>query len=103
MLYPFKGNRQFQTTKEKSSHRTLTCVVYPLPDTGGADIRCGVGVDCLFRCRAFGDASLEDKQEVIPRFFRINGLTVESGMEETPKNCYEEKLQVPFIAARCSM
>ena len=46
VLYPLQKIANFKTTRIEAVEKTLMLVAYPLPDKG-ADIRDGVGVDCL--------------------------------------------------------
>ena len=70
LLYPFKEIANFKSEKERAVNKTLMLVAYPLPDKGYRyPIRRGSGLFIsligVWRCL------LEDKQEIIPRFFRI--------------------------------
>jgi hypothetical protein len=56
LLYLIYEIANFITKKVKQSKNAHACRI-STPSTRGIDIRYGVGVDCLFLCVAFGDAS----------------------------------------------
>lgn len=69
--YPFKEIASFKSEKKRAVELTLMLVAYPLPDKGYIyPTRRGSGLFIsligVWRCL------LEDRQEIIPRFFRIS-------------------------------
>ena len=63
-------NRQFSKTQEDNqSEKNATCLSYISTSIRGTSISIRRGVDCLFLCKAFGDASCEINDENSLRFF----------------------------------
>lgn len=85
----------FKTDKEEAVNER-SCLSYIHSRQGENRYRYGVGVDCLFICMAFGDASLEIDKNIIPRFFCILKCLIGN---ELDKNKKMKKFLLFFVAA----